>query len=248
MKILALLFLVCGGLMVFVLNHYSRTVKRTWKRKPITDIYQSAQKSTNYCPLNKISYALPVVIVALEDEHYWKHKGMDWKKLFCSLWINLWSGKRKMGGSTITQQLAKNVYFTDSHSIGRKIAEIFMVREIEKALTKEQILELYFHVIYYGHGLYGIQKACDYYFHESVENLSFNQAITIGTILPSPENYSPLREGGLFAKAKENAVKRLCESGILDLNDAEYFLQLNYDAVEEEKIRLRYNTRHRKES
>ena len=145
----------------------------------------------------KIGYAdipkhVREVFINLEDRNFWKHWGIDLRGVIRALIKNLLAGRIVQGGSTITQQLARNMFLTFKKSIWRKLKEAILAVKIELAFSKEEILEHYLNQIYFGSGLYGIEAASRYIFGKSVRDLSLAEAAVLAGIPKSPLLYSPV--------------------------------------------------------
>lgn len=147
-------------------------------------------KGPNYVPLGQISKHLRDAVLASEDSAFFDHHGIDWVELRESLKKNLKEGRFARGGSTITQQLAKNVYFDGQKSLFRKLKEAIVATRIEKLYSKNQILEKYLNVVEFGKDIYGIKAASFYYFDIPPSQLSVAQSVWLAFLLPNPEKYS----------------------------------------------------------
>lgn len=146
--------------------------------------------SSNYAPLNQISRNMQKAVVLTEDSRFYEHKGFDWESIEKSAKENLAKGKIKRGGSTITQQLAKNLYLSKDKSMTRKFAEAFITLQIEKHLTKKEILEKYLNVIEFGKDIYGIKAASRVYFDKHPSQLDVIESAFLAMLLPNPVKYS----------------------------------------------------------
>lgn len=146
--------------------------------------------SGDYVPLNKISQNLQKAVVLTEDSAFWDHGGFDLKEMQRSLEKNMAKGSFVRGGSTITQQLAKNLFLTPEKTLQRKILEAAITLQIEKHLTKKEILERYLNVVEFGPNLFGVKKAAQYYFKKDPGSLSVIESAFLAFLLPSPEKYS----------------------------------------------------------
>ena len=123
--------------------------------------------------------------IAIEDNRFYEHGGIDYRGTARALLSTL-RGHEVQGGSTITQQLAKNAFLTQERSIIRKIKEAFIAKELEHKYTKDEILTMYLNQIYFGQGAYGIESASMYYFNKHVQNLDIAEAATLAAIPKSP--------------------------------------------------------------
>ena len=153
-----------GCILVRILCLCYHNAREALKKQPIASYYDAVKAKPSYCPLQDISTDLKMMVIALEDMNFFLHHGCNWEQMFLAFWKNLRHGKILGGGSTITQQLAKNMYLTPESTYTRKLTEWFLARKLEKVLCKEEILDLYLNIIYYGMGQYGIGDASQFIF------------------------------------------------------------------------------------
>ena len=144
-------------------------------------------------PLKEIPPHVQKAVIAIEDERFREHKGVDPFGLLRALKNNIMGKRLREGGSTITQQLAKNLFLTPERTITRKIAEAWISMQIERKYSKDQILELYLNQVYWGHNSYGIEAASQMYFGKSTKNISLAEGAMLAGLLTGPEIYSPYR-------------------------------------------------------
>ncbi|MGZ3723481.1 MAG: biosynthetic peptidoglycan transglycosylase [Bdellovibrionales bacterium] len=175
--------------------------------------------SENYVNLRSISpYMIHAVIVA-EDGAFYSHEGFDWHEMQESFEQNLRSGHIQRGGSTLTQQLAKNVFLGKEKSVWRKIKEAYLAHAIEKHYKKDFILEKYLNVVEFGDGIYGVRPASLHYFHKSPSELNPLEAAYLAFLLPNPKGYSKnFRTGTLTPftrKTVSTILKRMAAYGKL---------------------------------
>ncbi|MBK9262986.1 MAG: PBP1A family penicillin-binding protein [Polyangiaceae bacterium] len=130
-------------------------------------------------------------VLAAEDASFYEHKGLDYPGMLRALYKNLRGATAKQGASTITQQVVKNVLLTSERTLDRKMREVILARRIEQELTKDQILGLYLNHIYFGHGRYGIEEACQYYFGKPIAKATIAEAALLAGIVKGPSAYSP---------------------------------------------------------
>lgn len=147
-------------------------------------------KEPGYVRLRDISVHARNAVIVSEDSAFYSHKGFDWDELKKSVEENVKEGAYARGGSTITQQLAKNVYLTPEKSILRKVREAMITVQIEKTLTKDEILEKYLNVVEFGENLYGISRASRFYFQKSPSELTPAEGAFLAFLLPNPKKYS----------------------------------------------------------
>lgn len=145
----------------------------------------------SWVPLGKISPNLRRAVIIAEDSSFWEHSGFDLQGMRVALEQNWDKGRLAAGGSTITQQLAKNLYFSPAKSLTRKAQEAIVAYRLEQSLSKERILEIYLNVVEWGDGIYGAEAAARRYFKTSAANLSPKQAATLAAMLPAPLSRKP---------------------------------------------------------
>jgi len=143
-------------------------------------------------PLSRISpYLIQAVLIA-EDDKFFEHEGFDWASMRKALETNIEKKRVRRGGSTITQQLAKNLFLNPGQSIWRKLREAAIAMALERELSKKRILELYLNLIEWGDYLYGAEAAAQVYFQCPAAALSLSQAIRLASVLPNPHRFSAL--------------------------------------------------------
>lgn len=206
----------------------------TGEQEQVLQLY--ADKNREWIDFDKIPKDVINVVVAAEDKRYWEHHGVDWYRTVAST-LTFFTGQSNQGGSTITQQVIKNVTNNDEYSPERKVQEIFTALKLNKQYTKEQILESYLNVAYFGNHCYGIQSASTFYFGKPVAELNIAEIATIIATTNAPTKYDPLRQPKPERKWKsgmeENKVRReyiLEEMEKLEYIDHTQFIEWdNYD-------------------
>ena len=149
------------------------------------------KKRYEFVPLAEISPNLQHAVVAAEDGRFRKHHGFDWIEMQKVLEDDVKRQRVGRGGSTITQQLVKNLFLTTERSFIRKGAESSLVPVVEAALTKDRILELYLNVIEWGPGIYGAEAASEHYYHSKASEMTRDQAARLAAIIPAPLKRKP---------------------------------------------------------
>ncbi len=145
----------------------------------------------DWIPLSRIPELMRKSVIVSEDASFWVHQGIDWYEVRQSLKENISEGEFARGGSTITQQLVKNLYLKPKKSISRKLKEWIWAEQIEKHLTKSRILELYLNLVEWGDNIYGIKKASQIYFGRTPRYLSLDQMVRLAAVLPNPHRMKP---------------------------------------------------------
>lgn len=189
--IILTVIILCGALAAPTLIDGYKMYKTAVTQKPIDAAIDEIRSGEDYVKLDNISKDFLQQVVASEDRRFYNHCGIDIISITRAAYCNAKAGSLVEGGSTITQQLAKNMYFSFKKSYIRKVAEMFAAFDLERALTKDEILELYCNVAYFGQGCYGIKEASLYYYDVAPENLSDAQTAALVFTLRSPENNNP---------------------------------------------------------
>lgn len=148
------------------------------------------RKEPSYVALAQISESLQNAVIVSEDSAFWDHEGIDWIELRKSFETNIEKGRFARGGSTITQQLAKNVYLSPEKSVLRKIKEAVIATRIERQYKKKLILEKYLNVVEFDKNIYGVKKAAQHYFQTTPRSLTIAQSAWLAFLLPNPPKYS----------------------------------------------------------
>jgi monofunctional glycosyltransferase len=168
-----------------------------------------------WVPLAAISDNLKHAVIISEDHMFYQHKGVNWEMTREAFRTNLKKGKLARGGSTITQQLARNLYLSPSKNPLRKLKEYLITRRLEKELSKRRILELYLNVAEWGKGIYGAQAASLAYFGHGADSLSPEEAAALAAVLPSPRRYDPLKNSPFMTRRKSTIIARMRAAGHL---------------------------------
>ena len=160
--------------------------EREWQRQGI-----NKKIKYKWVPLSKISpYVIKAVIIA-EDDKFWSHEGFDFEAIEKAIEKDIKKKRFKAGGSTISQQLAKNLYLSLSKNPVRKLKEAVLTWRIERSLSKRKIIELYLNIAEWGDGLFGIEVAAQHYFGKHASSLTAEEAANLAAVLPNPRRYSP---------------------------------------------------------
>lgn len=184
--------------------------------------------------MNQIPENLKNAFVAVEDVRFYEHSGVDFRGIMRAMWANISNQGVSEGGSTITQQLAKNAYLTQDRTFKRKIQEMFLALQLEHQYTKEEILELYLNQIYFGQGAYGVQAAAKTYFGKNVEDLDLNECAMLAGIPKSPNYYSPLNNLQAAQSRKSTVLDQMAKYGYISSSTA--------SKTKKEELRLVKNT------
>lgn len=169
----------------------------------------NAKITQRWVPYGKISKHLKRAIIASEDSHFSEHEGVDWEALQKAYEKNNKKGKVVAGGSTITQQLAKNLFLSGSRSYLRKGQEFIITFMLESMMDKERIFEIYLNVVEWGSGIFGAESAAQHYYGISSAQLSASQAARLAVMLPNPRYYDSHRQSGYLLRRTGLILRRM---------------------------------------
>jgi monofunctional glycosyltransferase len=180
LSVLSLLLLVGAGYI-----QYRIVIQET----PLSEAIANVQASTDYVIIEDIDPFFLQAVVAVEDRRFYQRQGLDIRALTRAAWTNIKNLELLEGGSTIGQQVGKNLYFDFRFNILRKIAEVFLLFDIEKSISKDETLELYVNMNYYGDGFYGVKQASMGYFNRLPSELTLGQASLLAGLPQSPSRF-----------------------------------------------------------
>ncbi len=170
--------------------------------------------------IQQVPKDLQNAFVAVEDNRFYEHSGVDPRGILRALYANIRGRGVSEGGSTITQQLAKNAYLTQERTMTRKIQEVFLAIQLERQYTKQEILEMYMNQIYFGQGAYGVQAAAQTYFGKNVEDLTLSECAMLAGIPKSPNYYSPMNNMDAAMERKSVVIDQLEKYGYINSSAA----------------------------
>lgn len=228
--ILAVIIGASGGLLVGCLKTIPATDQIAIEQpKEATKVYDINgqlisnlfEENRTFAPLNKVPTNLQDAIVSIEDYRFYQHHGIDFKGIGRALWVDITGKGGLQGGSTITQQLAKNVFLTQKRTLERKIEEAFLALQLERKYTKEEILEFYLNQIYFGHGAYGVQAAAQVYFGKNIEQLDLAECALIAGLPKGPSYYSPYENWAAAKSRQATVLNRMAELGYITPEQAQ---------------------------
>lgn len=196
------------------------------------NIYDSENNLINYSSvfgnkvisLENIPEYVSKSFISIEDKKFFEHDGLNYKRMVKALINNLTSKSIKEGASTISQQLIKNTHLSNEKTIERKIKEIILTKELEQKCTKEEILETYLNVIYFGNSAYGIEDASLTYFNKSASKLTISESAGLAGIIKSPKLYSPIYNFNNFIERKNLVLKNMLKDGYISKTEYEQAL------------------------
>jgi monofunctional biosynthetic peptidoglycan transglycosylase len=175
----------------------------------------------SWTPLDEISPYLVQAVVISEDDKFWSHKGFDFEAMKAALEKDLKKRTWRYGGSTITQQLAKNLFLSPSRNPLRKLREIILTWRLERALSKKRILELYLNVVEWGSGTFGAEAAAQRYYGKPASFLSPHEAAHLAVVLPSPRRYNPLSGSDYIEGRAREVLEVMLKRGLVRAEELE---------------------------
>ena len=189
--------------------------KETLENEDLISRVAKVQMSEDYIDLEYVSDYFQDAIVSVEDASFYDHEGMNLKSIIRALLADVQKKEYAQGGSTITQQVAKNLCFSGDKTMRRKIAELLVARDLEKLYTKKEILELYVNVIYYGDGYTGIGPASWGYFGISPMDMDFNQSTLLAGVPRAPSAYSLTKHMDRAIQRQKVVVQAMINNGVI---------------------------------
>jgi len=172
-------------------------------------------RNPRWTPYGAIPTALKKAVVAAEDAHFYTHEGVDYEAIREAIKADWRKGKFVRGGSTITQQLAKNLFLTRERTLIRKAKELVLARRMDDALSKSRILELYLNVVELGPMVYGVGHASQYYFGKHPSALTVRECAFLASMLPGPKVYNPYRKMDRVMKRSDRILRRMVAAGMI---------------------------------
>lgn len=233
LALLALLAIAFGSLagLMLVYSVNLPQISELERYRPITttDLYDihgqvigsfALQRRTNIT-YDQFSPLLREAVISIEDKNFEKHGGVSLVRIIGAAYHDLRSKGRAQGASTITMQLARNLFLSDERTVSRKLQEIFLSIQIEHAFTKPQIFTLYGNQIYLGHGLYGFEAASEYYFSKHASDLTLPEAALLAALPKGPNEYSPILNPDRAFRRRNTVINAMLEDGDITAAQAE---------------------------
>lgn len=216
--LLLLFVLLASGLFVGYKGY--QMYKNAYDKMNIRQMQQKIQDNPNYTSIDDLPETYLNAIISVEDHRFYDHKGIDPIAITRAIFNDLRAFSFIEGGSTITQQLAKNQYFTQEKSILRKVADAFMALEIERHLDKKEILELYVNSIYFGSGYTCVFDASMGYFNKIPKDMTHFESTLLAGIPNAPSAYAPNKNPKLAAKRQKKVLEKMTKYGYMTKKEA----------------------------
>ena len=226
-KIIFVVILVAISISLLVIGNGYNMYKEALEQMPLSKKVASIIEKENYSKIDEIPQIYKDAVISVEDHRFYKHNGVDIIAIGRAFVNDIKAMEFVEGGSTITQQLAKNIYFTQEKKITRKIAEVFMAFEIEKEYDKVQILELYLNTSYFGDGYYTVKEACKGYFNKELKEMTDYECILLAGIPNAPSVYAPTKNSELAIQRQKQVMNKMVEYEYLTQEEANKILEQN---------------------
>ena len=224
LKVLLVLFLVGLSIsLIFIGNGYNM-YKTAIEETPLEEKVEEIREKENYTTIEEMPQMYINAVISVEDKRFFTHPGIDIIAIGRAALNDIKAMSFVEGGSTITQQLAKNIYFTQEKKITRKIAEVFMAFDIEKAYDKNEILELYLNTSYFGDGYYTVKEASRGYFGKEPMEMDDYECIMLAGIPNAPSVYAPTKNLDLAKQRQRQVAEKMIANGYLTEEETEIVL------------------------
>lgn len=204
---------IISGAVLFGLGYME--YREAIEKAPLPAKVEECRSQDNYVTTQEISPYFLDDIVAVEDRRFYEHGALDPVAFTRAVVTNIREGRLSEGGSTITQQVAKNLYFSNAKRFTRKVAEAFVARDLEESYTKNEILELYCNIIYFGQSCYGVKSASLTYFDKEPIDLTYQEAAVLAGIPQAPSVYNPIDNPEKSQERTEAVLNILTENDIM---------------------------------
>ena len=224
-KIIFIVVLISMSIALLFIGNGYNMYKEAIEKASVEDKITEIKGKENYTDFSELPQLYKNAVIAVEDHRFYKHNGIDIIAIGRSAFNDIKAMSFVEGGSTITQQLAKNIYFTQEKKIERKIAEVFMAFEIEKNCDKDEILELYLNTSYFGDGYYTPKEACRGYFNKELNEMTDYECILLAGIPNAPSVYAPTKNPELAKQRQKQVMKKMIEYGYLTEEEADNILK-----------------------
>lgn len=218
--VLTAIIIGAAALSVFAFKGY-KMYEEAVKEKPMEQMAEEIMSREDFTEYEELPEIYKSAVISAEDKRFFSHCGVDLISIGRALWNDLKAGAFVEGGSTISQQLMKNQYFTQEKKLERKFAEIFAALELEKKYEKEEIFEMYVSTIYFGSGYYGIAEAAKGYYGKTPEELSDSEAIMLAGLPNAPSAYSLDSSPELAKQRMRQVLDKMLECETISPEEAE---------------------------
>lgn len=226
--IILIILVVILGVIIYIWTKGYNMYKEAIAEETIESKFSKIQSMDNFTKVDEVPDIFIKAVVAVEDKRFYEHSGVDLLSIGRAIVTNIKTFDLTEGGSTITQQIAKNLYFTQAKHFSRKVAEIYVALDIEKIYSKDEILEIYINTNFYGSGYYGIYDAAEGYYEKEPSELTDYEATLLAGVPNAPSVYSPRVNLSLAEQRQSVVLDEMVECG--------YISQEKADEIEAQQI------------
>ena len=226
-KLFLLILVIAICICAFVTYKGHVMYENAISKESIEEKVKKIKEYDNFISIDDVPDTYKKATIAIEDHRFYSHHGIDIITTLRSLITNVQNQKITNGGSSITQQVARNLYFTQEKSFIRKIAELFVAVDLENNYKKDEILEMYLNIIYFGDGYTGLKQASYGYYRVSPKQLSLYEQTMLAGIPNAPSVYSPNANADLAIKRQEKVVNQMLKYGYLTKEEANEIKNVN---------------------
>ena len=219
-KVLIFLILIGTSIALLFIGNGYNMYKEAIDTTPLEEKVSEIRAKENYAEFSELPQMYVNAVISVEDKRFYKHNGIDILAIGRAAINDIKAMSYVEGGSTITQQLAKNMYFTQEKKIERKIAEVFMAWKIEENYSKEDIFELYVNNIFFGDGYYTVKEPCRGYFNKELGEMTNGECIMLAGIPNAPSVYAPTKNPDLAKQRQRQVMEKMIKNGYLTEDEA----------------------------
>ena len=216
--VVLLILILVAGTVCFIIGY--STYSKALDEKPLITRIEEIENSDNFITFSKLPKNYLNAVVAVEDHRFYDHGPIDLIAIARAIWVNVTNWELREGGSTITQQLAKNVVLSQEETASRKLGEVIAAFDIEKNYSKDEILILYVNTCYFGDGYYGIYEASMGYYNKEPKDLTLDEASMLAGVPNAPSVYAPTVNPDLAKKRQEHVLEKMVEYGYITQEEA----------------------------
>lgn len=216
--IILLVLIIVSGTVCFIIGY--STYSKALEEKPLITRMDEIENSDNFVSFSELPKNYLNAVVAVEDHRFYEHGPIDLIAIGRAIWVNVSNWELREGGSTITQQLAKNVILSQEETASRKLGEIVAAFDIEKNYSKDEILALYVNTCYFGEGYYGIYEASMGYYGKEPKDLNLDEATMLAGVPNAPSVYAPTVNPDLARKRQDHVLDTMVEYGYITEEEA----------------------------
>lgn len=221
-KIFLIVFIIIAIILAYLFFIGQSLYKEKIRQIGIDEKINKIRNDENFTSLSDVPEFYKNAVVSVEDHRFYKHGAVDFIALLRATVSNISQKEFKEGGSSITQQTAKNLYFMEEDNVvARKSAEIIMSYELEKIYSKDEILEIYINTIYFGNGYYGIKEACEGYLQKEPKDMNISEATMLAGVPNAPSLYNPKENLNLTQSRQKKVIRTMVENNYITQKEAD---------------------------